>query len=75
VRSNARTVRSAWMKVLEEGAAAGVFRSDVPVKVIYPLLRDGLWLTARWFVPTQSYGSDELAADYVKVFLEGIGRP
>jgi AcrR family transcriptional regulator len=75
VRANARSVRSAWIKVLEDGAAAGVFRSDVPVKVIYPLLRDGLWLTARWFVPTKTYGYDELAADYVKVFVEGIGRP
>ena len=74
VRRSARAVRAAWIQVLEEGAAAGVFRDDVPVKVIYPLLRDGLWLTARWFVPTRSYGHDELAADYVKVFLEGIGR-
>lgn len=74
VRTNARSVRTAWIKVLEEGAAAGVFRGDVPIKVIYPLLRDGLWLTASWFVPTKSYGYDELAADYVKVFVEGIGR-
>jgi len=74
VRASARSVRSAWIKVLEEGAAAGVFRNDVPVKVVYPLLRDGLWLTARWFVPSKTYGYDALAADYVKVFLEGIGR-
>ena len=73
VRANARSVRTAWIKVLEEGAAAGIFRSDVPVRVIYPLLRDGLWLTASWFVPTKAYGYDELARDYVLVFLEGIG--
>ena len=74
VVKGARTVRSAWIQVLEGGAAAGVFRDDVPVKVIYPLLRDGLWLTARWFVPTKTYGHDELAADYVKVFVDGIAR-
>lgn len=74
VRQSARSVRAAWVKVLEEGAASGAFRNDVPVKVIYPLLRDGLWLTARWFVPSKSYGYGELAADYVKVFVEGIGR-
>ncbi len=72
VRDSARAVRRAWIAVLEQGAATGVFRSDVPVKVIYPLLRDGLWLTARWFTPTRSYGHRELAADYVKVFVEGI---
>lgn len=74
VRRSARAVRTAWIKVLEEGAASGAFRQDVPVKVMYPLLRDGLWLTARWFVPTKTYGYDALAADYVKVFLQGIGR-
>ena len=74
VRQSARAVRNAWIKVLEEGAATGVFRDDVPVKVIYPLLRDGLWLTARWFVPTRTYGYDSLAEDYVKVFVQGIGR-
>jgi AcrR family transcriptional regulator len=73
VRRYAREVRTAWIQVLEQGQAAGVFRRDVPVKVVYPLLRDGLWLTARWFTPTKAYGYDELATDYVKVFVEGIG--
>jgi TetR/AcrR family transcriptional regulator, cholesterol catabolism regulator len=73
VAENARLVRRAWIGVLEEGVEAGIFRSDVPVTVIYPLLRDGLWLTARWFKPTKTYGYDELAADYLKVFLDGIG--
>ena len=61
--------------MLEEGVAAGVFRRRRAGQAsIYPLLRDGLWLTARWFRPTKGYGYDELAADYVKVFVEGIGR-
>jgi len=72
VVNGAKLVRNAWIGVLEEGAKDGVFRSDVPVKVIYPLLRDGVWLTARWFVPTKTYGYDELAGDYLKVFIEGI---
>ena len=74
VRQAAQSVRRAWIKVLEEGQEAGVFRDDVPVKVIYPLLRDGLWLTTRWFVPTKAYGHAELAQDYVRVFLQGIQR-
>lgn len=73
VRKNARSIRSAWIDVLEQGVASGVFRDDVPVKVVYPLLRDGLWLTARWFKPTRDYGHDQLAADYVKVFVDGVG--
>lgn len=73
VTDNARLIRRAWIGVLEDGVAAGQIRSDVPVSVIYPLLRDGLWLTARWFKPTRSYGYEQLAEDYLKVFVEGIG--
>jgi hypothetical protein len=72
VAENARLIRRAWIGVLEEGVQAGLFRDDVPVTVIYPLLRDGLWLTARWFKPTRTYGYDELAQDYLRVFLDGI---
>ena len=72
VAENARLIKRAWIGVLEEGVEAGAFRSDVPVSVIYPLLRDGLWLTARWFKPTRTYGYDELAVDYLKVFINGI---
>ncbi|MDP9183731.1 MAG: TetR/AcrR family transcriptional regulator [Actinomycetota bacterium] len=72
VAENARLIRRAWIGVLEEGVEAGLFRGDVPVTVIYPLLRDGLWLTARWFKPSKTYGYDELAGDYLKVFVEGI---
>jgi AcrR family transcriptional regulator len=73
VAENARLIKRAWIGVLEEGVETGAFRSDVPVSVIYPLLRDGLWLTARWFKPSKSYGYDELAGDYLKVFVDGIG--
>ena len=73
VTDNARLIRRAWIGVLEQGVEAGAFRSDVPVSVIYPLLRDGLWLTARWFKPSKTYGYDELAGDYLKVFVDGIG--
>lgn len=75
VRNNARLVRKAWTDVLKQGVEAGVFRNDVPVKVVYPLLRDGLWLTARWFTPTRDYSHAQLAKDYVKVFVEGIAAP
>ena len=41
---------------------------------MYPLLRDGLWLTARWFRPTKAYGHEQLAADYWRMF-SGVGCP
>lgn len=72
VEESAKAVRAAWMGLLEEGRASGAFRSDVPVKVMYPLLRDGLWLTARWFRPTKAYGHVQLATDYWRMFSEGL---
>lgn len=72
VEESAKTVRAAWLGLLEEGRASGAFRSDVPVKVMYPLLRDGLWLTARWFRPTKAYGHAELAVDYWRMFSAGV---
>jgi len=72
VEESAKAVRAAWVSVLEEGIRSGAFRDDVPVKVMYPLLRDGLWLTARWFKPTKAYGHAELAADYLRLFLDGL---
>ena len=73
VEESAKEVRSAWVSVLQEGIQAGVFRADLPVKVVYPMLRDGLWLTARWFKPTRGYGHAELADDYWRLFFDGLG--
>lgn len=72
VEESAKAVRAAWVGLLEEGRATGAFRDDVPVKVMYPLLRDGLWLTARWFRPTKAYGHEQLAADYWRIFCDGL---
>ena len=72
VEESAKAVRAAWVGTLEDGIRSGAFRDDVPVKVLYPLLRDGLWLTARWFKPSKAYGHEELAADYYGLFLDGL---
>jgi AcrR family transcriptional regulator len=72
VEESAKAVRAAWVGLLEEGRQTGVFRNDIPVKVMYPLLRDGLWLTARWFRPTKAYAHAQLADDYWRMFSGGL---
>ncbi len=72
VEASATAVRAAWVGVLEEGVSAGAFRADIPLKVLYPLLRDGLWLTARWFRPSRGYGHAELAQDCWRLYFEGL---
>jgi TetR/AcrR family transcriptional regulator, cholesterol catabolism regulator len=74
VEQSVRAVRAAWVTVLEQGQADGSFRTDLPVKVVYPLLRDGLWQTARWFKPTRGYGHAQLSEDYLTLFLHGLER-
>lgn len=74
VREMTVAVRRCWTGVLQSGVEAGEFRSDIPVRVLYPLLRDGLWLSVRWFRPTPEYDRHALAEDCFKLFLEGISE-
>lgn len=76
IREAARTTKNAWTTVIEKGIADGDFRSDLPPDLLYGLLRDAVWLSLRWFVPTPDFGIDRLADAVVSVFLEGIeARP
>jgi AcrR family transcriptional regulator len=72
VRLAAEEVRRTWMTVLEAGVHEGVFRADMPTRFLYPLLRDGLWLTVRWFRPTSGYGVEEFSADCCRVYYQAF---
>lgn len=76
IRDAARTTKDAWMTVIDSGIESGAFRSDLPAEVLYGLIRDGVWLSLRWFTPSAGFGVDQLADSLVSVFLEGIrARP
>jgi AcrR family transcriptional regulator len=72
VRVAAEQVRKTWMTALEAGVEEGVFRSDMPTRYFYLLLRDGLWLTVRWFRPSSAYGVEELAADCCRLYYQAF---
>lgn len=72
IRAAARTTKDAWITVIEAGIEAGEFRSDLPSEVLYGLIRDAVWLSLRWFTPSPSFGTNQLAGAVVSVFLEGI---
>ncbi|TVT61331.1 TetR/AcrR family transcriptional regulator [Amycolatopsis rhizosphaerae] len=67
-------VQQAWIDVIEDGRAHGVFRDDVPPRMFYRLIRDAVWLSVRWYRPDGSYPIDQFARDTTSVFLQGIGR-
>lgn len=71
IRTATRTIRETWVTVLERGRAAGELRDDLPVELLYLLIRDAVWLTLRSFAPTDDIDADALAAGVVSVFLDG----
>jgi TetR/AcrR family transcriptional regulator, cholesterol catabolism regulator len=72
VRVAGERVRETWMGVLEAAVADGVFRADLPTRHLYLLLRDGLWLSVRWFRPTAGYGYPQLATDCARLYHQAF---
>jgi AcrR family transcriptional regulator len=65
-------VRNLWMKVIEDGVAAGVFRDDLDTSIAYRFMRDSLWVAVRWFTPSGRLSADQLADQYLKLVVKGL---
>lgn len=74
-KSAVASMRRAWLAVLEGGVAEGAFRDDIATKVLYPIIRDGLWRTVEWFRPTAAYGTERLADDCFAFFRQALSPP
>ncbi|MGY1814512.1 TetR/AcrR family transcriptional regulator [Blastococcus sp. SYSU D00820] len=74
IKKAAATIQSSWIGVLEAGVASGDFRTDVPLRVVYRLMRDALWLSVRWYKPTKDYPRERFADDFVSTFLDGLQK-
>lgn len=72
IRDAARVSRKVWLQIISEGIDAGRFRSDLSAEMIYGLLRDAVWLSQRWFEPTEQYSRADFGDDLVSVFVDGI---
>jgi AcrR family transcriptional regulator len=68
-------VRKIWVKVLEEGVAAGAFRSDLDPAMVYRFLRDSVWVAVRWFTPSGRLTAEQLADQYLTLVLDGLRAP
>jgi hypothetical protein len=40
--------------------------------VFYRLMRDAVWLSVRWFKPTQGYPISRLADECTSIFMDGM---
>ncbi|MGJ3508792.1 TetR/AcrR family transcriptional regulator [Enemella sp. A6] len=65
-------IRQTWLDTLTRGREEGVFRNDIPVQVSFRLMRDGLWLSMRWFRPADGFGLEEFIESASAMFLEGL---
>ncbi|MFE5097216.1 TetR/AcrR family transcriptional regulator [Streptomyces sp. NPDC056638] len=62
----------AWLGTLERGVAAGVFRTDLDVRLTYRFVRDTVWVAASWYRPGGQHSPEEIARQYLSMVLEGI---
>lgn len=67
-----RKFEKAWLSTLERGVAAGVFRSDLDVRLTYRFVRDTVWVAASWYRPGGQHTPEEIARQYLSMVLDGI---
>ncbi|SDM66291.1 TetR/AcrR family transcriptional regulator [Allokutzneria albata] len=65
-------LQACWLGVLERGQAAGVFRADLRVPLVYRFIRDTVWVAVRWYDPKGTLGAEEIAAQYLTILCQGI---
>jgi AcrR family transcriptional regulator len=63
---------TAWLGTLERGAAEGVFRTDLDLRLAYRFVRDTVWVAASWYRPGGRHDAAEIARQYLSMLLEGI---
>ena len=71
-RAISSEIAKMWVETIDDGIASGVFKKELDAQVVHRLLRDALWLTARWFTPSQSYTREKLGDDCAALFLDGL---
>ncbi|MFC4050066.1 TetR/AcrR family transcriptional regulator [Actinomadura syzygii] len=61
-----------WLALLERGVREGAFRADLDPGLVYRFIRDTVWVAANWYKRGGRLSSDDIAKQYLALFLEGI---
>jgi TetR/AcrR family transcriptional regulator, cholesterol catabolism regulator len=72
------SVERIWLKVLKDGMASGEFNGDIEPKIVHRFVRDAIWVSAKWYRPTGRLTPNQLAEQYLRLFMDGLctnGRP
>jgi TetR/AcrR family transcriptional regulator, cholesterol catabolism regulator len=69
-------VERLWTEVIRQGIEAGEFREDLDPRLTYRFIRDSVWMAVHWYSPDGPLTSQQLAAHYLAIMLDGIdSRP
>jgi AcrR family transcriptional regulator len=72
LREMTNGLQEAWLASLRDGTTDGSLRADLDVRVAFRLIRDGLWLTVRWYEPSEIYPLERLEDECVALYVAGI---
>lgn len=67
-----RRQRKMWVDVLNDGIAAGYFRPDIDVDLVYRFIRDTTWVSVRWYKPGGALTAQQVGRQYLSIVLDGI---
>jgi AcrR family transcriptional regulator len=74
LRAGIAEIERTWVEQLERGKSLGLFRPDLDARLTYRLLRDVLWMPARWRA-AEGYPRDQVADALLRLLFEGISFP
>ncbi len=72
LRDRNNEFRKLWVGILESGVAAGVFRPDLDVELVYRFVRDTVWVAVHWYRPGGELSAAAVAEQYLGILLDGI---
>ncbi|MFA1544240.1 TetR family transcriptional regulator [Actinomadura monticuli] len=67
-----RRFEEMWLSLLDRGVKEGAFRADLDQTLVYRFIRDTVWLAANWYQHGGRLSADDIAKQYLAMFLEGI---
>jgi TetR/AcrR family transcriptional regulator, cholesterol catabolism regulator len=66
-----RELEQIWITQLELGKEAGLFRPDLDARLTYRLMRDVLWMPARWG-GAGGYTTEQVMEGFLRILFDGI---
>ncbi|TDD36680.1 TetR/AcrR family transcriptional regulator [Actinomadura sp. KC06] len=67
-----RRFEEMWLSLLRRGVQEGAFRADLDPDLVYRYIRDTVWVAANWYKRGGRLSADDIAKQYLAMFLEGI---